>query len=569
MNDLSGLDFGRASEGSGSGSTNKTGNYFVLSPATPPLRTNSPGVMSSKPKNDSFSDLVSFKPKSVQTNGRPSIPPPPPLTNQGKHKEKTLDVVDFSVLGTTTTAEMTTSQGDTDDILGDLSKPIEHFNISSPPPESVAATVVPRVETPPTDPRDPFISQIVDMGFTVEQAKKALARTDTGLDVDVAVELLLRRKPQQRPPQHQREQQQQQQQQQPIEPTTTQKLASNLLSHANLLWNQGRSKVQAAVHEYKSSSSSPSDAPKWMKQSQQYEQYTPPAPRAGSAVNPNPQIASPAPPQTPPELPSSASAQYNAGLEQFRQGDYAAACAAYERALDVVPRHHPRRVDILTDLAKTCMKTGDLKRALECCSEVGQSSPQLGVIKAQCFEQLERWGEANKVWTALVDSGTVGRVAIDGRARSERALKSASSTVQRINQAEAAEAEEKSTLHVSVETKLNDWRQGRESNLRSLLSSLDSILWEEAGWTKVTMAELVLPAKTKIAYMKAVAKVHPDKIPRSATTEQKMIATGVFAEVKTFLTLYSQLNGLVKQSLVCFPNAECTMRTLHHHQLGT
>ena len=45
------------------------------------------------------------------------------------------------------------------------------------------------------------------------------------------------------------------------------------------------------------------------------------------------------------------------------------------------------------------------------------------------------------------------------------------------------------------------------------------------------MAELVLPAKTKIAYMKAVAKVHPDKIPRSATTEQKMIATGVFAEV--------------------------------------
>ena len=350
------------------------------------------------------------------------------------------------------------------------------FTISSPPPESVAPDDEPRVESTPTDPRDPYISQIVDMGFTVQQAKKALARTDTGLDVDAAVELLLRPKSQQRPLPSQRQQQQQQQQQQPIEPTTTQKLASNLLSHANLLWNQGRSKVQAAVHEYKSSPSQPSDAPKWMKQSQQYEHFTPPPPRGGLAVNPSPQHASPAPPQTPPELPSSASAQYSAGLEQFRHGDYAAACATYERALDAVPRHHPRRVDILTDLAKACMKTGDLRRALECCSEAGQSSPQLNVIKAQCFEQLERWGEANKVWTALVDSGTVGRVAIDGRARSERALKSASSTVQRINQAEAVEAEEKSTLHVSVETKINDWLQGRESNLRSLLSSLDSIL---------------------------------------------------------------------------------------------
>ena len=126
MNDLSGLDFGRASDGSGSGSTSKTGsNYYVLSPATPPLRANSPGVLSSKPKNDSFSDLVSFMPKNVQTNGSPSIAPSP--LNQGKYEKRSADVVDFSVLGTTAKAEMTTSQGETDDILGDLSKPIEHI----------------------------------------------------------------------------------------------------------------------------------------------------------------------------------------------------------------------------------------------------------------------------------------------------------------------------------------------------------------------------------------------------------------------------------------------------------
>jgi hypothetical protein len=56
------------------------------------------------------------------------------------------------------------------------------------------------------------------------------------------------------------------------------------------------------------------------------------------------------------------------------------------------------------------------------------------------------------------------------------------------------------------------WQGGKESNLRALLSSLDSILWAETGWKKVNMAELVVPNRVKIVYMKAIAKVHPDKV---------------------------------------------------------
>jgi hypothetical protein len=37
-------------------------------------------------------------------------------------------------------------------------------------------------------------------------------------------------------------------------------------------------------------------------------------------------------------------------------------------------------------------------------------------------------------------------------------------------------------------------------------------MWPEAGWNKVGMGDLVMPNKVKINYMKAIAKVHPDKV---------------------------------------------------------
>jgi len=63
-----------------------------------------------------------------------------------------------------------------------------------------------------------------------------------------------------------------------------------------------------------------------------------------------------------------------------------------------------------------------------------------------------------------------------------------------------------------VHAKIEGWKGGKSDNLRALLGSLDTVLWPEAGWKKVGMAELVLPNKVKIVYMKAIAKVHPDKV---------------------------------------------------------
>ncbi|XP_058491960.1 cyclin-G-associated kinase [Solea solea] len=57
-----------------------------------------------------------------------------------------------------------------------------------------------------------------------------------------------------------------------------------------------------------------------------------------------------------------------------------------------------------------------------------------------------------------------------------------------------------------------DWIEGKERNIRALLSTLNTVLWEgETRWKPVGMADLVTPDQVKKYYRKAVLVVHPDK----------------------------------------------------------
>ncbi|XP_037536836.1 cyclin-G-associated kinase [Nematolebias whitei] len=57
-----------------------------------------------------------------------------------------------------------------------------------------------------------------------------------------------------------------------------------------------------------------------------------------------------------------------------------------------------------------------------------------------------------------------------------------------------------------------DWIEGKERNIRALLSTLHTVLWEgETRWRPVNMADLVTPDQVKKFYRKAVLVVHPDK----------------------------------------------------------
>ncbi|KAL4787837.1 hypothetical protein BJX76DRAFT_267838 [Aspergillus varians] len=209
------------------------------------------------------------------------------------------------------------------------------------------------------------------------------------------------------------------------------------------------------------------------------------------------------------------------------------------------------------------------------------------IRKAEALEQLEKWTDAAQVWKLAVEGGHGGSTSIQGRNRCEKAagiskptlrpsaparrppaptpkkkpsalddLQGGSSgsnpatsfeAVNRLraaNQAAERSDEEKFALTDSVDARLAAWKGGKQDNLRALLASLDTILWPEANWTKINMSQLIMPSKVKIQYMKGIAKVHPDKIPTDATTEQRMISSAVFGVLNEAWDKFKAENNL-------------------------
>jgi hypothetical protein len=254
------------------------------------------------------------------------------------------------------------------------------------------------------------------------------------------------------------------------------------------------------------------------------------------------------------------------GTAQFKRGDYAAAHTSYSSSLSAIPQTHPLAILLLCNRSLTALKTGeprqavaDADRALELIGPgkgEGESVDLDGTEKrdmrdlygkaltrkAEALEQMEKWADAGAVWQTCVESGVGGPTAIAGRQRCQKALapkpavkprpapaaaaaaparprpadrKKDSDAVERLRAAnKAAEKEdgEKFALSDKVDARIAAWREGKRDNLRALLGSLDAVLWEGSGWKKVGLHELVMANKVKVAYMKAIAKTHPDKV---------------------------------------------------------
>ncbi|KAJ1019371.1 hypothetical protein NDA13_006287 [Ustilago tritici] len=95
-------------------------------------------------------------------------------------------------------------------------------------------------------------------------------------------------------------------------------------------------------------------------------------------------------------------------------------------------------------------------------------------------------------------------------------------------QKQAQEESDKFALKDSVDAKIDNWKRGKETNLRALLSSLDTIVWPELGWKAIALHQVLDQNGLKKNYTKAIARLHPDKISKAASTEQKMIASAAF-----------------------------------------
>ena len=231
----------------------------------------------------------------------------------------------------------------------------------------------------------------------------------------------------------------------------------------------------------------------------------------------------------------------NRSLTALKTGDAKVAVSDADRALEIIGR------------GLGAGETIDLGGA-EGSKEMKEFYVKALMRKAEALEHLEKYADAAAVWRQAVEAGVGGAVSLNGKQRCEKAAapqpaappksvkklapvtnkppplsKSLGNSMQRptITSASSADAvkklraanaaadkqdDEKFALADSVEAKLTAWKGGKADNLRALLQSMDAVLWAEAGWKKVGMSDLVMTGKVKVVYMKAIAKVHPDKV---------------------------------------------------------
>lgn len=277
------------------------------------------------------------------------------------------------------------------------------------------------------------------------------------------------------------------------------------------------------------------------------------------------------------------------GTEAFKRGDFSKALTCYQSSLTSIPDSHTIRILSLTNLAITQIQLGAPKPATESCDEAlkligtdngtGEAIDDAGRMipmtslwskamtrKATALEMQERSEDALRVWQELVESGLGGPQAIEARQRCQKLLlpkvktaprkvaavvsgpsQASRAAVQKLRDDDkrvASDEAQKDALYAVVNDRITTWSTGKEQNLRALLGSLDQVLWAASGWKKVTLADLVVDAKVKVIYMKALAKVHPDKISRDASIEEKMIAAGVFSKLNGAWDSFKSQNNM-------------------------
>lgn len=255
----------------------------------------------------------------------------------------------------------------------------------------------------------------------------------------------------------------------------------------------------------------------------------------------------------------------NRAATRLKLGNHAEAVADCTAAIDIVgPSYHPSKEAPLP--ADVDVKLGD-------------ALVKVTVKRAQAYEMAEKWRNALEDWERVLGfdaallgpgAGTTKSQASEGARRAKQMLsgdnggstsprsgagtaapsarstpkprpapsrpvditKSAAVGELRKAALEAAkEDDERMALKDSVDARLESWRKGKETNLRALIASLDTVLWDDilAGGLKVGMHQLVTDKQVKIKYMKVIARLHPDKLtPGNTTVEQRMLANGVF-----------------------------------------
>ncbi|KAL4282521.1 hypothetical protein GQ457_16G013880 [Hibiscus cannabinus] len=96
-----------------------------------------------------------------------------------------------------------------------------------------------------------------------------------------------------------------------------------------------------------------------------------------------------------------------------------------------------------------------------------------------------------------------------------------------------------------IDTKIQQWSSGKEGNIRSLLSTLQYVLWPNSGWKPVALVDIIEGPAVKRSYQKALLCVHPDKLQqKGAASDVKYTAERVLDVLQDAWTHFNSLGSV-------------------------
>ncbi|XP_022772781.1 J domain-containing protein required for chloroplast accumulation response 1-like [Durio zibethinus] len=97
----------------------------------------------------------------------------------------------------------------------------------------------------------------------------------------------------------------------------------------------------------------------------------------------------------------------------------------------------------------------------------------------------------------------------------------------------------------AIDAKIRQWSNGKQGNIRSLLSTLQYVLWPDSGWKPVPLVDIIEGPAVKRSYQKALLCLHPDKLKqKGAASDQKYIAEKVFDILQDAWTHFNSLGSV-------------------------
>ncbi|XP_076887563.1 J domain-containing protein required for chloroplast accumulation response 1-like isoform X2 [Bidens hawaiensis] len=118
--------------------------------------------------------------------------------------------------------------------------------------------------------------------------------------------------------------------------------------------------------------------------------------------------------------------------------------------------------------------------------------------------------------------------------------------VQELATVDDSKTQEESEAIMALDSKIHTWSNGRKGNIRSLLSTLQLVLWAESGWKPVALVDIIEANAVKKAYNRAMLCLHPDKLQqKGADSHKKYIAEKVFNILQEAWDHYNTLGTLL------------------------